>query len=84
MRGLFGEIQISEQVHERCQNPARFRPVKSLNGPADLSGTGGGIYAKLANGMARHNCVRASPAHNLVARHCVDRGFAKGQQHRSS
>jgi hypothetical protein len=25
------------------------------------SGTGGGIYAKLANGVARHNCARASP-----------------------
>src|SRR5271169_4845964 len=25
------------------------------------SGTGGGIYAKLANEPARHNCARASP-----------------------
>src|SRR5260370_15700622 len=25
------------------------------------SGTGGGIYAKLANEVARHNCPRASP-----------------------
>src|SRR5215472_1816671 len=31
------------------------------------SGTGGGIYAKLANGAARHNCARPSPTHNSVA-----------------
>ena len=36
-----------------------------------LSGSGtGGIYAKLANEAARHNCARASPIHNSVARHC--------------
>src|SRR6267154_2458176 len=39
------------------------------------SGTGGGIHAKLANGAARHNCARASPPHNSVARHCADRGL---------
>src|SRR6516225_12382448 len=38
MHGLFGEIQISEEAHERRQNPARFRSVKSLNGPAELFG----------------------------------------------
>ena len=38
MHGLFGEIQISEEAHERRQNPARFRSVKSLNGLADLFG----------------------------------------------
>jgi len=79
MHGLFAEIQISEEAHERRQNPARFRSVKSLNGPAELFGHSGGIYAKLANGAARHNCARASPTHNSVARHCADRGFAKGQ-----
>lgn len=25
------------------------------------SGTGGGIYAKLANGLARYNCAQVSP-----------------------
>jgi len=25
MHGLFGEIQISEEAHERRQNPVRFR-----------------------------------------------------------
>ena len=38
MHGLFGEIQISEEPHERRQNSARFRSVKSLNGPAELFG----------------------------------------------
>src|SRR5713226_7974579 len=38
MHGLFGEIQISEEAHERRQNPARVRSVKSLNGPAELFG----------------------------------------------
>ena len=38
MHGLFGEIQISEEAHERRQNPARFRSVNSLNGPAELFG----------------------------------------------
>src|SRR6202011_3203334 len=28
------------------------------------SGAGAGIYAKLANGMARYNCARASPTRN--------------------
>jgi hypothetical protein len=36
MHGLFGEIQISEEAHERRQNLARS--VKSLNGPAELFG----------------------------------------------
>ena len=36
MHRLFGQIQIPEQAHERRQNPSRFRPVKILNGPADL------------------------------------------------
>src|SRR3984893_12500034 len=36
MHGLFGEIQISEEAHERRQNPARFRSVQSLKGPAEL------------------------------------------------
>src|SRR5260370_5542741 len=34
MHGLFGEIQISEKAHERRQNPAGFRSLKSLNGLA--------------------------------------------------
>src|SRR5262245_18299831 len=38
MHGLFGEIQISEDAQERRQNPARFRPVKGLNGVAELFG----------------------------------------------
>src|SRR5262245_40534681 len=38
MHGLVGEIHISEEAHERRQNPARFRSVKSLNGPAELFG----------------------------------------------
>src|SRR5262249_5363756 len=36
MHGLFGDIQISEEAHERRQNPARFRSVKSLDGLAEL------------------------------------------------
>src|SRR5262245_23043213 len=38
MHGLFGEIQIFEEAHQRGQKPARFRPVKGLNGPAELFG----------------------------------------------
>jgi hypothetical protein len=38
MHGLFREIQISEEAHEGGQNPARFRSVKSLNGPVELFG----------------------------------------------
>ena len=36
MHGLFGEIEIAEQAHERRQNPARFRSVKSLDDSVDL------------------------------------------------
>jgi hypothetical protein len=28
-----------------------------------VSGTGGGIYAKLANGVAQYNCAQVSPTH---------------------
>src|SRR5262245_62152017 len=38
MHGLFGEIQISQEAHERRKNPARFQSVKRLNGPAELFG----------------------------------------------
>src|SRR5580693_8432946 len=38
MHGLFGEIQISQEAHQRRQNPARLRPVKGLNGLAELFG----------------------------------------------
>jgi hypothetical protein len=38
MHGLFGEIQISEEADQRRQNAARFRPVKGLNGLAELFG----------------------------------------------
>jgi hypothetical protein len=40
------------------------------------SGTGGGIYAKLAKGMARYNCARASPTRNSS----VLRSLARRQQ----
>src|SRR5262249_50866888 len=61
MHGLFGEIQISEHAHERRQNPARFRPVKGLNGVAELFRHRRRHLAKLANRLARYNCARASP-----------------------
>ncbi len=38
MHGLFGEVQISQEAHERRQNPARFRSVESVNGRADVFG----------------------------------------------
>src|SRR5215472_15434892 len=38
MHGLFGEIQISEEAHQRRENPARFRPVKGLNDLAEMFG----------------------------------------------
>ena len=31
------------------------------------SGTGGGIYAKLANGVAQYNCAQVSLTHNSSA-----------------
>jgi hypothetical protein len=35
--------------------------AKALKLPkSKIRSTGGGIYAKLANGAARHNCARAS------------------------
>src|SRR5215469_16434657 len=40
------------------------------------SGTGAGIYAKLANGMARYNCARVSPNCNSS----VLRSLARRQQ----
>ena len=40
------------------------------------SGSGGGIYAKLASGMARYNCARASPTRNSS----VLRSLARRQQ----
>ena len=38
MHRLFGEIEIAEEARKRSQNPARFQPVKGLNGPAELFG----------------------------------------------
>jgi hypothetical protein len=35
---LFGEIEIADQAHQRSQNSARFRPVKSLYGPTQIFG----------------------------------------------
>ena len=35
---LLGKIKITEQAHQRRQDSARFRPVKSLNGLAELFG----------------------------------------------
>lgn len=42
------------------------------------SGTGDGIYAKLASEAAQHNCAGASPTHNPAGRRRADQGFAKG------
>jgi hypothetical protein len=53
MHGLFGEIQISEKAHERRQNPARFRSVKSLDSRAELFAPRRWHYVKLTNGLAR-------------------------------
>ena len=36
--GLFGKIEIAEQVHQSHQNPARFGSIKSLYGLAQLFG----------------------------------------------
>src|SRR5687768_17159833 len=60
MHSLFSEIQISKETHERRQNPARFRSVKVSIVLLSCSDTGGGIYAKLANGVPRHNGARNS------------------------
>src|ERR1700692_3466656 len=38
VHGLFGEIEIAEQAHQRSQNSAGFRPVKSLYGPTQIFG----------------------------------------------
>ena len=38
VHGLFGEIQISEEAHERRQHPARLRAVESVNGLSELFG----------------------------------------------
>ena len=55
MHGLFGEIEIAEQAHQRRQNPARFRSVKSLYGLLNVRAHRD-MHAKLANGQTRHNC----------------------------
>src|SRR4051794_29218165 len=36
VQGLFGEVEIAEQAHQRSQNSARFRPVKDLYGPTQI------------------------------------------------
>src|SRR6185312_8224251 len=46
VHGLFGEIEIAEQAHQRRQNSARFRPVKRLYGPAHIFGAFGGMQIK--------------------------------------
>ena len=38
MHGLFGKVEIAEQVHQSRQNPARFGSIKSLYGLAQLFG----------------------------------------------
>ena len=38
MHGLFGKVEIAEQVHQSRQNPARFGSIKSLYGLAQVFG----------------------------------------------
>ena len=38
MHRLFDQVEVSQQAHERSQNPARFRPVKGHDGLAELFG----------------------------------------------
>ena len=48
------------------------------------SGTGGGIYAKLANEAARHNCAQASPTTIQRPATALIERLQKGQSNRSS
>src|ERR1700736_1718248 len=50
VHGLFGEIEIPEQAHQRRQNSSRFRPVKSLYGPTQIFGR-----------IRRHACQTSKP-----------------------
>ena len=71
VHGLFGEIEIAEQAHQRSQNSARLRSVKSLYGPTQIFGRIRRHDVKLANGQARHNCswlfLDPSPSKRLMA-----------------
>jgi len=55
MHGFFGEIEISEESHERRQNATRLGSIESLNGRAELFGHGRQHDAKLANGWLDNN-----------------------------
>jgi hypothetical protein len=58
VHGLFGDIKISEQACQRSKNPARFGPVKHLDGSAELLGNILRHAVKLTNERTPHNCTR--------------------------
>ena len=80
MHGLFGEIQISQQAHQRRQHSARFRSVKSLNGPAELFGHGRRHLRQTSKRSGSTQLRRGFPNHNSVARHWAIFGESGCQQ----
>lgn len=65
------------------------RDIKEIKGILALNGIRAFVSVpksdvQLANEVAQTTALGLPPAHNLVARHSTDRGFAKGQPHMSS
>src|SRR5688572_29479041 len=59
MHGLFREIQISQEAHKCRQHPARFGPVKILNGAAVLFRRRLRHHAKLTIDVEESNGLEA-------------------------
>jgi hypothetical protein len=53
---LFGQVELSDEAHERRQNPTRPKRVSMVL--VSRSGTDGRIYPKLANGSFNTTALR--------------------------
>src|SRR5580700_11590390 len=68
VHGLFGEIEIAEQAHQRSQNSARFRSVKSLYGPTQIFGR-----------IPRHACQTSKRTGSTQLQLAVSRPSSSGR-----
>ena len=70
------EMQLSdpEEAHERCQNPGRSRPVKSLNGRADLFGNRRRHLRQTSKRNGSTQLRSGFPCPQFSSPSCADRG----------
>ena len=77
MHSLFSEIQISEEAHECRQNAARFRSVKSFNGPAEWFGQRRRHLRQTSKRSGSTQMRLGFPTHNSVDATALIEGFAR-------